>query len=483
VQFSVTFRVLGLLLMLFSLTMLPPIGVSLWYDDGNLVPFVDTLVFTLLSGALLWIPFRHAHQELRVRDGFLIVALFWTVLSAFGAIPFVLSPALSANVADAFFEAVSGLTTSGGSAFSGLDYLPESLRYYRMQLHLLGGGGIIVLAVAILPMLGVGGMQLYKAEASGPGRDNKLTPRIADTAKALWYIYVGLIVLCATAYWWAGMSTFDAIGHAFSTVATGGFSTHDASIGYFNSPTIEAITILFMWLGALNFSLHFLAWRRGSPMVYLRDPEVRFFTTTLLVVTALVTLGLVAAAAYPDALQALRYGAFQTISLITSTGYLTADFAQWPGYIPWLLLFAFFLGGCAGSTTGGIKAIRFMLLIKQSMREFYRLIHPNGIFVVKFGKEVVSDKVIEAVWGFVSIYVAVTVVLTLLVMATGVSFDLAFSGVVASINNTGPGLGALSSNVSGLNDTAVWLLSFAMLVGRLEVFTVLILFTPMFWRR
>lgn len=482
-QYSVTFRVLGLLLMLFSLTMLPPIGVSLWYQDGNLLPFVDTLVFTFLSGTLLWLPFRQAHKELRVRDGFFIVALFWSVLSTFGAIPFVLSPALSANLADAFFESVSGLTTTGASAFSGLDALPESLRYYRMQLHLLGGGGIIVLAVAILPMLGIGGMQLYKAEASGPGRDSKLTPRIADTAKALWFIYVGLITLCLLAYWWAGMSLFDAVGHAFSTVATGGFSTHDASMGYWDDPVIEAITIFFMWLGALNFSLHFLAWRHRSVWAYLRDPEFRFFNAVLLGVTALVTLGLMLGKAYPDWLQALRYGAFQTVSLITSTGYLTADFAQWPGYVPWLLVFAFFLGGCAGSTTGGIKAIRFLLLFRQSEREFHRLIHPNGVFVIKLGREVVNERVIAAVWGFVTIYVAVTVLLTLLVMATGVEFDLAFSGVAAAINNTGPGMGALSSNVSSLNDTAVWLLSFAMLVGRLEVFTVLILLTPMFWRR
>jgi trk system potassium uptake protein TrkH len=284
------------------------------------------------------------------------------------------------------------------------------------------------------------------------------------------------------------MSTFDAICHAFSSVATAGFSTHDASLGYFNSLSIELIAIVLMWLGSMNFALHFLAWRhlhkgRFDPAIYWRDPELRFLNLFLLAIIALVTMGLWTNGTYGTFAESLRHAAFQTVSLVSSTGFLTQDFAQWPSYVPWLLVFAFFFGGCAGSTSGGIKSIRILLLTRQSLREFYRLVHPNGVFVVKVGKNVVGEGVIEAVWGFVTVYILVTLVLTMLVMATGVSFDLAFSGIAMSINNTGPGLGPLSSNVSSLNDTAVWLMSFAMLVGRLEVFTVLILLMPMFWRR
>lgn len=487
-QFAVAFRVLGLLLMLQSLSMLPPLAVSVWYDDGNLVPFVDTMVFTMLSGLLVWFPVRNARHELRTRDGFFVVTLMWAGMSAFAALPFMLTPAVHASFTDAYFEAMSGYTTTGATAFSGLDALPRSLQWYRQQLNLAGGMGIVILAVAILPMLGVGGMQLFKAESTGPSKDSKLTPRIKDTAKALWYVYVGLFAFGAGAFWLAGMTPFDAIGHSASAVATGGFSTHDASFGYWNDPLIDSIAIFLMWAGALNFALHFLAVRRAHRGqldlgVYWRDPEFRFFNYFVLGVIALVAAALYWHGVYTDWIDAIRFAAFNSVSLITSTGFLSADFAQWPSYVPWLLVFAFFFGGCAGSTAGGIKAVRFLLLAKQGEREFERLIHPNGVFVVKLGRDVVDDRLTEAVWGFVSLYMTVALVLTLLVMATGVPFDLAFSGVAASINNTGPGLGVLSGNVSSLNDTATWLLSFAMLVGRLEVFTVLILFTPMFWRR
>lgn len=487
-QFAAAFRVLGILLMLFSLTLLPPIGFSLWYDDGNLKAFIDTLLFTLIGGLLIWLPTRHAQRELRTRDGFFIVTLMWAGMSAFAAIPFVLTPALSAGYADAYFEAMSGLTTTGGTAFPHLDDLPKSVLWYRQQLNFVGGGGVIVLAIAVLPMLGIGGMQLFKAETSGPMKDAKLTPRIKETAKALWFIYVGLCAFGSLAFWLAGMSLFDAIGHSFGAVSTGGFSTHDASFGYWNSPLIDGIGILLMWLGSVNFSLHFLAWRhahkgRPSLSVYWKDPEFRFYNVFLLSLIALATFGLHSLAVYPTWGESLRHAAFNTVSLVTTTGFLDGDYGQWPSYVPWLLVFGMFFGGCAGSTSGGIKAIRFLMLTKQSIREFQRLIHPKGVFVVKLGEEVVSDRVAEAIWGFISLYALVTLVLTLAVMATGVSFELAFSGIAASINGAGPGLGVLSSNVSSLSDTAVWLMSFAMLVGRLEVFTVLILFTPMFWRR
>ncbi len=487
-QFAVAFRVLGVLLMIFSLTLLPPIAVSLWYDDGNLVPFVDSMLFSLLVGLLIWLPVRNARRELRTRDGFFVVTLMWAGMSAFAAIPFMLTPELTASYTDAYFEAMSGLTTTGASAFAGLDALPKSVLWYRQQLNFMGGGGVIVLAVAILPMLGIGGMSLFRAEASGPNKDSKLTPRIKETAKALWLVYVTLVLFGFAAYLWAGMTPFDAICHAMSSVSTAGFSTHDASLGYFNSVTVELVAILLMLLGSVNFALHFLSWRhlhkgRFDPRIYWNDPELRFFLGFVALTIALVTLGLWWHNAYGSWAESLRHAAFQSVSLITSTGFLTQDYSQWPSYVPWLLVFTFFFGGCAGSTTGGMKAIRFLLLVKQGEREFYRLIHPNGVFVVKVGRNEVSDRVAEAVWSFVALYVAVTILLALLVMATGVPFELAFSGIVASINNTGPGLGVLAGNVSSMNDVATWLMSFAMLVGRLEVFTVLILLTPMFWRR
>lgn len=487
-QFAVAFRVLGLLLMVFSLTMLPPIGVSLWYDDGNLVAFVDTLLVTLLGGLLIWLPARHARRDLRTRDGFFVVTLMWAGMSAFAAIPFMLTPALSASYTDAYFEAMSGLTTTGASAFYGLDTLPKSLLYYRQQLQWLGGMGIIVLAVAIMPMLGIGGMQLFRAEATGPMKDSKLTPRIAETAKTLWLLYVALTFIGFVAYYAAGMTPFDALGHAFSSAATGGFSTYDASLGHFNSLPIELIAIALMWFGSVSFALHFVALRnihRGhvSLGAYLKDPEFRFYNGFLLAIIALVTLGLWWHGAYGTGAEALRHAAFQTVSLVTSTGYLTQDYAAWPSFVPWLLLFAFFFGGCAGSTSGGMKAMRILLLVRQSLREFQRLTHPNGVFLVKLGRQPVGENVVEAVWGFVSLYLFVTLVLSLLLVAAGVEYDIAFSAIAASINNTGPGLGPLSSNVSSMDDPVVWIMSFAMLVGRLEVFTVLILFTPVFWRR
>lgn len=487
-QFAVAFRVLGLLLMVFSLTMLPPIGVSLWYDDGNTLAFIDAMVFTLLAGLLIWVPTRQSRRELRTRDGFFVVTLMWAGMSAFAAIPFMLTPQINADYADAYFEAMSGLTTTGASAFYGLEFLPKSILYYRQQLQWFGGMGIIVLAVAILPMLGIGGMQLFKAEATGPMKDSKLTPRIKETAKALWALYLVLTLVGFLAYLWAGMGTFDALCHAFSSVATGGFSTYDASLGHFDSLRVEGVAIALMWFGSVSFALHFLAWRnihrgRFSFGIYWRDPEFRFYNAFLLAIIAIVSLSLWAYGEYDSLGESLRHGLFQSVSYVTSTGYATQDFAQWPSFVPLLLVFSFFFGGCAGSTSGGMKAMRILLLVRQSMREFQRLIHPNGVFLVKLGRQPVGERVVEAVWGFISLYILVTLVLSLLLMATGLDFDIAFSAAATAINNTGPGLGPLSSNVSSLSDTAVWLMSFGMLVGRLEVFTVLILLTPMFWRR
>ncbi len=480
-RFSTTGRILGILLMLFSLTMLPPMLVSVMYNDHQLDAFFHAFVLTLGIGALVWLPVRNKRRELRVRDGFVVTVLFWLVLSFSGSIPLYLSEASEMTFVDAFFESLSGLTTTGATVITGLDALPKSILWYRQQLQWFGGMGIIVLAVAILPMLGIGGMQLYRAEAPGPVKDSKLTPRITETAKALWYIYLGLTILCGLAYWAAGMDTFDAIAHSFSTIAIGGYSTHDASIAYFNSTTIELIAILFMFISGVNFALHFTAWRSNNPIVYLRDPEFRFYASVMLMVAVVTIITLIATQSYGPA-DAFIKGLFEVVSIATTTGFSAADFSSWPFVLPFLLFVVAFIGGCAGSTGGGMKAIRVLLIYKQGLREIKRLIHPNAIIPVKLGKKPVPDRVLEAVWGFFSVYLFAFVILLLLLLATGLDQVTAWSAVGACINNLGPGLGDVAVHYGDLPDTAKWVLCFAMLLGRLEIFTLLIILTPAFWR-
>lgn len=480
-RFSTTGRILGILLMLFSLTMLPPMLVSVMYNDHQLDAFFHAFVLTLCIGALIWLPVRNKRRELRVRDGFVVTVLFWLVLSFSGSIPLYLSEASELSFVDAFFESLSGLTTTGATVITGLDALPKSILWYRQQLQWFGGMGIIVLAVAILPMLGIGGMQLYRAEAPGPVKDSKLTPRITETAKALWYIYLGLTILCGLAYWAAGMDTFDAIAHSFSTIAIGGYSTHDASIAYFNSTTIELIAILFMFISGINFALHFTAWRSNNPMVYLRDPEFRFYASVMLLVSVITIITLIATQSYAPT-DAFIKGLFEVVSIATTTGFSAADFSSWPFVLPFLLFVVAFIGGCAGSTGGGMKAIRVLLIYKQGLREIKRLIHPNAIIPVKLGKKPVPDRVLEAVWGFFSVYLFAFVILLLLLLATGLDQVTAWSAVGACINNLGPGLGDVAVHYGDIPDTAKWVLCFAMLLGRLEIFTLLIILTPAFWR-
>ncbi|NVK21703.1 MAG: potassium transporter [Kangiellaceae bacterium] len=481
-QSATIIRILGILLMIFSLTMLPPSLVALWYKDGGGNAFFVTFLLSLVTGLLLFIPRRKAKAELKIRDGFLVVVLFWTVLSLFGALPFLLSNQVDLTLANAIFESFSGLTTTGATVITGLDQLPHSILYYRQQLQWLGGMGIIVLAVAILPMLGIGGMQLYRAETPGPMKDNKLTPRIAGTAKALWYIYLGLTIACALAYWMAGMSPFDAIAHSFSTIAIGGFSTHDASIGYFDSNSIELICSLFMFIAGINFSLHFVASRRLSIRPYLKDPE---FKSYLLILSIVILCCLIVLLSYGmfEFSDALVKSIFHTISIATTTGFATTEFHLWPSILPVLLIFASFAGACAGSTGGGMKIIRILLLFKQGMREIKRLVHPNGVFLIKLGRDSISDRVVQAVWGFFATYVVLFVLLMLILLADGLDQVTAFSAVAACMNNLGPGLGEVALNYNGLSDLSKYVLSFAMLLGRLEIFTLLVLFTPTFWRR
>lgn len=476
-------KVLGLLLTLFSLSMLPPALVSLIYRDGTALPFLTAFVLILFSGLIIWLPVYKRRDDLRLRDGFLVVVLFWTVLGLSGSLPFILADNPHLSVTDAIFESMSGLTTTGATVIIGIDELPESILYYRQQLQWLGGMGIIVLAVAVLPMLGIGGMQLYRAETPGPMKDSKLTPRITETAKALWYIYLGLTIACGTAYWFAGMSAFDAVGHAFSTVAIGGFSTHDASMGFFHNTTIEMIAVVFMLLSGVNFALHYVAWNRKLPSVYWRDSEFRFYFALMVAATVVVTVTLYYTDTYILWEDAFTQGLFQVVSVGTTTGFTTAEFYFWPPFLEILLLFTSFVGGCAGSTGGGIKVIRFLLLIKQGLREIARLIHPNAQIPVRMGRKSVNHRVVDAVWGFFSLYVASFTFMYLALAATGLDLMTAFSAVAACINNLGPGLGSVGANYAGLHDPAKWILCFAMLLGRLEIFTLLVLLTPAFWRR
>ncbi len=483
-QFLVIQRIMGLLLMLFSLTMLPCIVLS-WFDqDGGFAPFLKACLITLVAGFLLWLPVRRQVKELRTRDAFVIVSLFWTLLALFGALPFQFVGTTSL-MADAYFETMSGLTTSGSTVLTGLDHLAPSMNLWRGILQFMGGMGIVVLAVAILPMLGVGGMQLYKAETPGPMKESKLTPRIRETAKALWYIYLGLTAACALALWAAGMTPFDALFHGFTSVATGGFSTHDASIAYFNSPAIEMILTLFMFLGGTSFALHFLAFRGRSLGSYWRDTEFRVYSSIIITATLFVGLYLYLTATYPTLLQSLRYAVFQVVTMATTTGYMSADFGAWPPVLGALLMIISFFSGSAGSTSGGMKVVRVVLLFKQTLCEIQRLIHPHAIVPLKLSGKPVPERTIAAVSAFFATYLASFAIIALSISAMGVDLVTAFSATAAAINNTGPGLGAVgpAANFAALPEAAKWLLSLAMLLGRLELFTLFVILTPAFWRR
>ena len=474
-------RILGILLMIFSLTMLTPLIVSLLFDDGSYSVFIISFIVTFLSGLTLWLPASRQGGDLSTRDGFLITSLFWTVLGLFGALPFVFSESPNLSASDAIFESISGLTTTGATVITGLDTLPESVLFYRQQLQWLGGIGIIVIAVAILPMLGVGGMQLYRAETPGPIKDSKLTPRITQTAKALFLLYLTITATCAGAYWLAGMTAFDAICHSFSTVAIGGFSTHDASMGYFDNPAILMICTLFMLVAGVNFALHYYGFRALSIKHYKRDAETVFFASVIFAAIIIVCLTLILTESL-NVSEGLLHGVFQTVSMATTTGFTTADYFNWPRFLPVMLIILSFMGGCAGSTGGGMKAVRVMLIAKQGVRELSQLIHPNAVIPLKVGNRRVEAKVVSAVWSFVAVYMFAFILILLSLMATGLDYTTAFSAVVASINNLGPGLGDVASHYGTIADSSKWILCFSMLLGRLEVFTLLVIFTPAFWR-
>lgn len=475
-------RAVGIFFMGFSATMLPPAGIALLFGDGALQPFLYTFMVTLLTGFLFWFPRRQERRELRTREGFLVITLFWVLLCGLASMPFHLAAEMQLSFTDAVFEAVSGLTTTGATVLVGIDHLPHALLWYRQQLQWLGGLAVAVIALAVLPVLGVGGMQLYRGEAIGPSRHEHLLPRLKQTTRTFLVIYAVLTLICATAYWLVGMSTFDAVAHALSTLSTGGFSTHDSNIAYFQSDAIEMVCMLFMIVGGISFALHYRVMRDLDLREYFKHSETRIFLVILATLALVASLYLVSQNRQADTGDVVMNALFQVVAVLTTSGFRTESFADWPGFMPVLLIFMSIMGACAGSTTGGMKTARFILVYKQGMREVALLIHPNSVAPVKLGNRVVAGSLMEAVWGFFAVYTLTYVFLLLLFMASGMDQVTAFSAVAATLNNLGPGLGEVAQTFSSVTDFGKWVGIAAMLLGRLEIFVLLVLLTPEFWR-
>ena len=480
-RFPYTTKILGTLLMLFSVAQVIPGFLAYFFEEKEFVyNFIFTGFITFLIGCFLFFLASDKNGDLRTKDGFIITIFFWTVLGFFGSIPFYLANLEGVSYIDSLFESISGLTTTGATVLVGLDEMPRSLLFYRQLLQWLGGMGIIVLAVAVLPLLGVGGMQLYKAETPGPLKDSKLTPRITETAKALWFVYVTMTVACSILYKYFGMNWFDAVSHAFSTISIGGFSTHDQNFAFFDNSALRWTAIVFMVISGVNFALHYLAWTKRRVFHYFYDSEVKLYLS-LLATTALITYLTLyySGNIYGDM---IVDSAFQAVSIGTTTGFLTSNYSNWPLFVPIMLLIAAFIGACAGSTGGGIKVIRALILIRQGSSEITKLIHPNAVVTIKFGKKSLDPRVSESVWGFFAVYVATFLFILMILLSQNNDFLTAFSAVGATLNNLGPGLGAVSENYQEIPDISKAALCLAMLLGRLEIFTLLLLFTPSFWR-
>ncbi len=475
---------LGLMLVLFSATYILPMVTSLIYADKTLIDFVWAMVMTLATGMVMWMLTRRYKSELSIRHGYLLVVFMWTAIPAAATLPLLLVlPNLSFT--DAYFETMSGLTTTGATVLVGLDALPPAINLWRHELNWLGGMGIIVLAVAVLPLLGIGGRQLYKAETPGPMKDSMLTPRITETARNLWLVYFGISVACIVSLKLAGMGWFDAVCHAFATMALGGFSTHDASIGYFNSVAIELVLIVFMLLAAMNFATHFMVLRQKTLRLYLMDKEG--MATILLVLASCLGIGLYLwlQGTYDSFWTALRHASFNLVSLATDCGFASVDYSKWPIFAPLWMLFLSCIVASSGSTGGGIKMVRTMILFKQAGREFTKLLHPSVINPLKVGGMVIPNNIVFTVLGFIFLYFMSVVTLTFTLLISGMDFVSGFSAIIACINNAGPGLGQVgpAGNYQVLTDFQTWVCTVAMLIGRLEIVTVLIIFTRGFWKR
>ena len=485
VRLASVLHILGLVILIIAGLMLIPLGVSCLFADGAQVAFAASSAIALGIGLLMALSTRSQarNRELQVRDGFLLAALIWMVTPAVATLPLLWQiPGLSFT--DAYFEAVSGLTATGATVLTKLDVMPISINFWRTFMHWIGGMGVVVLTVAVLPLLGVGGSQAFKAETPGPMKDEKLTPRITQTAKGLWVVYAFITAGCVSGLWLAGMPAMDALMHAFSIMGLGGFSSHDASFGFFNSPAMEAVAIFFMLLAGINFATHFLFVTRRSFRVYRLDLEAQAFWWLMLGSVLLVAYFLWRENTYAEFLTALRFAAFNVVSVATTTGLVTTDYNQWPMFAPVFMIFLACFATCAGSTGGGIKMVRAQLLVKQSYGELRRLIHPRLQVVVKLNKQVVERSVLHSVLAFVFLYGATIILLTLLMLFSGCDVVTALTAIVACVNNMGPGLNLVgpATTFAVLSDFQTWLCTLAMLLGRLELFTLLVLLSPEFWR-
>jgi trk system potassium uptake protein TrkH len=477
---GVVMRTLGVLFLLFSTTLLPPAVLAFLYADGQFGLFAAIFAGSAIVGMALWLPLRRRSLTIRNRDGFGIVALMWVSMSVLGSLPFILG--LGMSFPDALFESASGFTTTGATVIVGLDALAPSILFYRQEIQWVGGIGVIVLAVAVLPMLGIGGMQLYRAETPGPVKDERLTPRIAHTARTVALVYVGMTAVCAACYWLAGMEPFDAVAHALSTLSTGGYSTHDASFAFFDSPAIETVAVVFMLAGGISFNVHFIVWRSLRFGTYIRNEETRAFLLVSLALSLLIAFVLTQSGDEANIWQSYRLAAFEVASVITSTGFGIADFSLWPAALPVILIFASIMGGCAGSTSGGVKVIRFLILARQAAVYVQKLIHPRLVRPIRVDGRVVPPAVVDGVWAFFTVYVVVYGLLMIVLMMNGLDQVTAFGAVAATLNNLGPGLGEVAGNFTSVDDASKIVLSLAMVLGRLEIFTLLVLLSPSIWR-
>ena len=477
-------HVLGSVLALFAVLFLLPAGTALYYHEAAISAFLTGASLSLIVGLLIRAATQRFRAELKPRDGYLLVTLTWVALTAMATVPLLLLvPELSFT--RAFFEAMSGLSTTGSTVLSGLDTLPRALVLWRHALSWLGGLGLIVMAVAILPLLGIGGMQMYRADAPGPIKDAKLAPRIMQTARLLWFVYVGLTAVCTLALRAAGMNWFDAVCHAFSVLSLGAFSTHDASIGYYHSPLIETVLAVFMVIAAVNFATHFLALHKGEPGTYARDPEARWMLFWIVLSGVLVSINVSLSGTYPDFLTTARYVAFNLVSMATTCGLVSTDYGQWPVFAPMWMLFLSCLCASTGSTGGGMKMFRSLVLCKQSLREMFTLVHPQAVAPLKIAGQLVPNRVVYSVLAFIFLYFITIVVLTFALLMSGLDFMSSVTAIIASVNNVGPGLNLVGpgGNYGALSDFQLWMCTAAMFLGRVEIFTVLILFTPAYWRK
>jgi len=476
-NFKALLKLFSILVMFFSISFIVPIITSFIYKDGALSIFVITFLVVFMVGFLGWLISKNNTEEMTHKDGFLVITLFWIVLSSAGSIPFILS---GMTFIDSFFESMSGITTTGATVIPNLSVLPESLLLYRQLLQWMGGMGLIVLAIAVMPLLGIGGGQLYKTEIPGAMNDQKLTPRIKETAQALWLIYLLLTIFCSVFYFFAGMNAFDAISHSLSTVSIGGFSTYNNSIGHFDNGLIETVCIIFMLLSALSFTLHYFAFYMKKPLKYLHDPELRFFISIMACIFLLSIL-INYFSNYEQA--SIRELLFHSVSIVTTTGFSIGDTNQWNPSIGFLFLIGAFIGACSGSVGGGIKSWRVLIMINYAYINLKKMIHPNAVISLKIGTKNVENDVAASVWGFFSIYVLSFIILLLGLVVTGLDFQSAFSAIGACLNNLGPGLGEVAQTYASVTATGKAILSFAMILGRLEIFTLLVLFMPIFWQK